>query len=174
MKRIFFVLLAIGLTGAACEKKELQDEQTIASNLSKKGKTDQTLLIGEWELVRFAYTPDGSKISNKATISNCTVNITKATKLHEGDDLLGHEFSIFFKICDLAYSKSGNMITFISGRTSCYQILVPYTDDETAVDNALRNAYSFVIRGKELIIHFTGAEGKNLLILKKNNINTIK
>ena len=47
----------------------------------------------------------------------------------------------------------------------CFEI--QYTDDEIAVFDALKNTYSFVIKGNELIIHFTKAENRNLLILKK-------
>ena len=35
------------------------------------------------------------------------------------------------------------------------------------LDHVFRNMYNFVVKGDELIIHFTGGENKNLLILKK-------
>ena len=41
--------------------------------------------------------------------------------------------------------------------------------EEETLSTALMNAYSFVIKGDELIIYFTGAEDKNVLIFQKND-----
>jgi len=144
----------------------LSDEE-ISFNLSENGKTDPDLLIGEWDATAFAYTADGKKVSNLATISDCPVRIVNTFLWHEDDELLDHEFSVNFKICSYPYSRSGNKIKYIRERSACFAINVPWTNVEMKVDNSLKNAYSFVIKGNELIIFFTEAKDNNLLIFKK-------
>ena len=58
--------------GLLCEEEDeqaepLSDEQ-ISSNLVIDGDIDPSLLVGEWNLTRFARTTDGIKISNCADI----------------------------------------------------------------------------------------------------------
>ena len=148
----------IGLV--ACE--EPKDKQIIAANLLNKGSVDTSLLVGKWDCIKFAYTTDGNKIKDVANISNCTINF-----YHIGEDLLEYNFSVHFKVCMYPYSRSGNIINYIQDKMACYAILEPYTDEELEVAKSLVNAYSFVIKGNELIIHFIGIKNKNLLILKK-------
>ena len=65
------------------------------------------------------------------------------------------------------YSISGNLMSFSKFSDSMYQLMLHETDEGYEVLNALMNAHSFVIKGNELIIYFTGVDNKNLLILKK-------
>lgn len=158
----------------SCQTKINEDEQLlspeqISTNLLKSEFTeiDPALLIGEWNITKFAYTADGKKISNVATISNCAVDIRDGFLLNEDDELLGNElFSVYFKICLTTYSISNNKIVQLI-RSDCWAINVPWTSDEIEIDNALKNAYSFVIIDNELLIYFTGVKNKNLLILTK-------
>jgi hypothetical protein len=145
--------------------KPLSDEQ-ISFNLSKNGENAPALLIGEWDCVKFAYTADGNKIRDVAYLSSNSAVI--ATYIYPGfsyeDEPLG---PLLFKNCSYFYSMTGNLINYIQERSPCYAIIEQYTDDEMSVSDALRNTYSFVIKGNELIIHFTGEKNKKLLILKK-------
>jgi len=172
MKKLCFFLLTVCLMGVvACKNNEPKDKQMIASNLLRKGSLDVNLIVGEWNCIKFAYTTDGNKISSVANISNCVVNIGDASFCGTTDDELpSHNLSVYFKICCFPYLQSSNIINFIQDKSACFAILEPYTDDEIEVDKALRNAYSFIIRGDELIIHFIGVKNKNLLILKKNEL----
>jgi hypothetical protein len=65
---IIFLILATGLT--SCKEKEPKelDPGQIAANLAKNGSIDPAHLVGEWAAVKFAYTPDGKKISNHIDI----------------------------------------------------------------------------------------------------------
>ena len=154
----------------SCQNKSEADlplsDEIISSNLSESGKIDPELLIGEWDCIKFAYTADGNKISNVANISNCQVTVADAILWHEDEELLDHEFSVYFKVCSYPYSRSGNKIKIIHEKIACFAINVPWTNVELEVSNSLKNANSFVIKGNELIIHFTGVKNKNLLILK--------
>ena len=170
MKKSIFILLAICLTVAACENKVPRDKKIIASNLLKDGTADPALLAGKWECIKFAYTANGNNISDVAALSNCVVNIGKPKGWGDivVDDPPVGTLPVYFKICCFTYIQSGdNIINYSQEKSTCCEEPVPYTDDEVEVSNALKNAYSFVIRDNELIIHFTGIKNKNLLVLKK-------
>ena len=168
--------------GEADLSEPLSDEQ-ISLNLSENGKTDPELLIGEWDLIKFAYTADGNKIKDVAAITKVAswvdVNGTglplNRILIKEGnpneffdtdeplDGLLGPWcFWPYF----LFYSISSNLISYRL-ESYPYMLMDTFTEEGYAVLNALRNTYSFVIKGNELIIHFIGVKNKNLLILKK-------
>ena len=181
MKRQVLILVLCAMFGWSCKSEDnqpLSDEQ-ISVNLLRLGVSDPTFLIGEWDLVRFAYTADGRKISSVSTIRNCIgwshdinnktdciVDISEGFLLNEDDELQGHELlAVYFKQCLTTYSILGNIMNM--NRSDCWAILLPWTNDETKVNNALLNAYSFVVKGNELIIYFKGVENKNLLILKR-------
>jgi len=172
MFKITAMLLILAGHFFSCNSKNevdqpLSDEQ-ISFNLSKNGLIDPTLLIGEWEISRFSYTADGNKILNVAAISsNSTVTAVDtypSSNFTNEEELLG---PLLFMHCGFFYAKTGNLIDFLQERFVCYAINVQYTIDEINVFDALKSAYSFVIKGNELIIYFTEAENKNLLILKK-------
>ena len=139
----------------------------VVSLLAATGcKKSDSALVGEWELVKFAYTLDGKKFLNESIISkhtNSTINISDAID----SEWTSHNLSIYFKVCNYAYLKSGNLIQYNQEMTACYSILVPWIDDEIKVSNALQNAYKFSIKGNELMIYFTGENNKNVLIFKK-------
>jgi len=143
----------------------LSDEE-ISINLLIEGEVDPESLIGEWDCIKFAYTADGKEISNVVTISSRgAVSIfDEDPHLSSYDDGILGPFSYMY--CNFFFSVSDNLIS-LSELTYYYQILVQYNDDEMNVIKAFQNAYSFVIKGNELIIYFTGEKNKNLLILKK-------
>ena len=139
-------------------------DEMIASDLSENGETDPKLLIGEWDPIMFACTADGRKISNVAAIaSNYAVTISDLTFIYN-DNLLG---PLYFVNCVFFYSRSDNLISYLEEKSLWYAVNMPVTDVERKIFKALSNAYSFVIKGNELIIFFTGVENNNLLILKK-------
>ena len=177
MKRqVIFIISALSIMIAvwSCQspksdqplpEQELSDE-VIAFNLSEGGKTDPELLIGEWDCVRFAYTEDGNTISDVAAISKGWLTIPVAATPKENDltnqwRLDYHTNSIGF-ICLL----KGNLIELVQNENG---FTLRSSPEEIDIVFALTNAYSYVIKGDEIIIYFTGAGNKNLLILRKSS-----
>ena len=141
----------------------LSDEQ-IATNLSKTGKIDPDLLVGNWGIKNFAYTVDGKIISNEAPISKGRLNIPLAptpTEYEQDDKWWLSVYNLMGFICEL----SGNFIK-LTFEGSTYLYVTP-PNIEYDIIEAFINSYSFVIKGNELIIHFTGVDKRNLLIFKK-------
>ncbi|MCL2739098.1 MAG: hypothetical protein FWE30_06595 [Bacteroidales bacterium] len=157
----------------------LSDEQ-ISSNLLTMGGIDGSIdpqhLIGEWNLVKFAYTADGKEISNITTVSGGWLKILFAPTPVEhcvSDRWMLHCTNTMNYTCSI----SGNFIE-LEGRGSTY-IHVPLPNIEIDAERAFANAYSFVINGNELIIHFkriddkktlsncVAIENKNLIIFQK-------
>jgi len=136
--------------------------ELISTNLLKVGDIKPSLLIGEWDFIEFAYTSDGSKMSNVSDIYKGSLTIpfapTPIEQNLESRWRLDHTNSTWF-ICSL----NGNLIKLkLNGST-----LVGTPPEEDEIVTALMNVYSFIIKGNELILYFTGDEDKNLLILKK-------
>jgi len=148
------------------EQLSIQQIEQISINLSIDGEINPELLIGEWECNKFAYTAEGINISRETDISDCVVNI-RDTYLVTDEKFIEYDIAVYFKNYLLPYSIIDNRIKYILEKSACYPILEPYTNDELEVENALQNTYSFIIKGNELMIYFTGVKNKNLLILKK-------
>ncbi len=187
-QKVVIVILCIVCTlfSFSCQNKSeadqpLSDEQ-ISSNLSKMGEIDPGLLIGEWDLIAFAYTGDGNKISDVAAISKVAawvdvngsglplnrLTISDDNPMDYGNVESSDRLSgpwVFWPYY-LYYSISENLISY-SKEDYPYYIMDTFTDEGYDVLNALRNTYSFFIKNDELIIYFIGAKNKNLLILKK-------
>ena len=155
-------------------------------DLSKQGSNKPELLIGKWNIIAFAYTEDGNKISDVAAISKGSLTIPCAITPIEyiWDDLW--DDPILWKLsCGTTswYSCSlfDNIIE-LKHKGSTYQYIIP-PNETLDIIFALTNVYSFVIKGDMLIFYFTGIEkyltgdnsnyytekikNKNLLILKK-------
>jgi hypothetical protein len=171
----------------------LSDDE-ITFNLSQNGSNDPDLLIGIWELVEFAYTADGKKITNSRAIADVTLSFPeryKFIRISDDDSLMYNPTHLFD--CDdvplgvtrwftfvtnyLFYIISADLITYWCG----YAYLVDrhITDEGYNVLSALRNAYSFVSKDNELIVYFKHKEDpryfdfkgdENLLILKKSEL----
>ena len=173
LKHTFFLLtMAITVAGCGSNKEEellpdpLSDEE-ISNNLAKDGKYDLELLIGEWDIVKFAYTADGNKISNVKTISSFNFVIFQpSSHLCDNPD---HEFTVSYLAYGSAYSKSGYLIKQLCTYGFGYPPLSSFTYDEQFAVFALNDVYSFVIKSNELWIYFTEAEQYNLLIFIKKN-----
>ena len=168
-------MLAINITG--CNKDEedavqqLSNEQIeqITLNLSKNNDVSYELLAGKWKPIKFAYTTDGIKVSDVATISaKYTFNIpdeyrNSTDSFSFDDELLG---PMFFTNFSYFYSRSGNLISHAGGFN--FMVNLPdVTDDDRMVSRTLTNVFSFVVKDNELIIYFAGDKNKNLLILKR-------
>ena len=185
MKASKLLLMFLGIF-LSCQTNDEDDQQLteplsdeeISVNLVKKGKIDPTLLIGEWDLIKFAYTADGKKISDIAVISKVAIRRVDVngspinrliiydydSKDYDGIDVPSGPW-VFWPYY-LHYSISGNLINYLKEDSYIY-VMDTFTDEGYDVLNVLMNTYSFVIKGKELIIQFTGEDDKNLLILKK-------
>ena len=140
----------------------------ISSNLLKMGSADLELLVGEWECVRVAYTADGNEISNVATLSKCQIEIglTDGWFFDPPLDTANINLYIFLKVYIFYYSTPGNRL-ICNENLFTYLVNLPWSDNEIEVKNILMNTYSFVMKGDELIIYFTGVKNKNLLILRQ-------
>lgn len=143
-------------------------DKEIAFNLSDYGECDPDLLIGEWDIMKFAYTSDGKKITDIEVISlysaTLTIPFAPTSKESQEDDYWKLKLSnTFYYSCSL----SGNLLKLDDrndGR-AVFGLLPPAIEYE--IQNALEKAYSYVIKDKELIIHFEGEKDKNLLILRR-------
>ena len=157
------------------EADQLSDEQ-ISINLSIGGEINPELLIGEWDCSKFAYTADGIKISNVAAVSSGFLTIpTTSTPID--DDGAGRWGLSVINSMGFIYSLEGNRIELKQRGSTYIYVFSPH--EEFDLISALNNAYSFVIKGNELMIHFQKVEDKeelsyctvikdkNLLILKK-------
>ena len=194
-RRIYYVWYLMFLFYLSCGNKEaneqpLSDEQ-ISFNLSKNGKTDPKLLIGEWDAVAFAYTANGHKIYEVVKIKSAHLVIPVAPTGSEckvyDPEIGSFKSSVKWGLeCSNSFgwlcSISGNSIKF----TSCggTKMGLPCPDEENDILKAFYNAYSFVIKGNELMIFFTddkdrffgddakhcsiaGGKKMNLIIFKK-------
>ena len=186
MKSIIFILsMMMSLLFWSCQNYPLSDEQ-IAFNLSKKGKNNPELLVGEWDCMKFAYTEDGNKITNVKDISNLgfennsvdkgflawyKVGISNLDAAHiaqmVNDAPLGLFGPLMFGTNNHFYLISDNLMFFSRFSDYVYAIALTETNEVRDVQFALRNTYSYVVKGNELIIHFKGVEKRNLLILEK-------
>jgi hypothetical protein len=129
----------------------LQEEEPLSDNED----IDPTLLVGEWDCIKFAYISDDNTVSDVTVLSKGHIiipnMIDRWTFVHTNEIFYNHSFS------------EGNLIKFtMSGST----FVIPPQEEEDICE-ALENAYSFAIIDNELIIYFTEIENKNLLILKK-------
>jgi hypothetical protein len=117
---------------------------------------DPTLLIGEWDCIKFAHIAKNGAISDIDVLSKGHIVIPDINMEYKW--VFVHTNEIFYK-----YSLSGNLIKLtMSGST---YILPP--QEETKICEALENVYRFVIEDDRSMFYFTEIENKNLLILKK-------
>ena len=161
-------IILISLTSCKEETAKEETPETIAANLLKQGTADPELLLGEWELIKFAYTKDGNGISDREKILygnpkkiHPTLNIPFAPTPIEnemGDRWCLNYYNSIWYICSLT-----DHLINLTPRGST----LVYAPVENVTLSAFRNAYSFVIKGNELIIYFKKGERKNLLILEK-------
>ena len=164
----------------------LSDEM-ISFSLSENGKIDPELLIGEWDAKKFAYTADGHKISDVVNIKNALLDIQSAHTSSVCETYDPETGMISLSKMWILHSSinGGGWLSSLSGNlinlTFCgsTKMGVPNPHEENDIVWALDNAKSFVIKGNELMIFFSGDEKTkgftsiagnkriNLLILKK-------
>ena len=206
--QIVLILLAAGVTG--CEKLP---EELISNNLITMGRIDPELLIGGWNITKFAYTTDGEKISNNTDIPIAEIlqkydlewiASTRDMSIDEVIDFLRPQLEIpdppfiplkedewsdhyregyvdflwhIYGDCNSGFwtcrSLFGNLI-YLKWHGSTKKYCQNSVDDDIIF--AVSNAHSYVIRGNELIIYFTGieklnkAQKKEFKILKNHNL----
>ena len=155
-KAVFLLAMAIAVAGCESSTSELLSDELISSNLSKDGEIDPELLIGEWDIIEFAYTADGNKISDAVTISKGRLTIPFVPTPIESNMyerwILQYMNSLGF-ICSL----DRNLIKLEYAGSSTYIYATP-PSEECDITLALTNAYSFVIKDDNLFFYFTGIE----------------
>ena len=169
MKNLILNLIVCMLFCMSCNNEQeeqiyeqLSDEE-ISFNLLKNGSNDPELLIGEWKVVEFAYTADGKKITNKISLKAVNEYSNLLFIEHRENE---NQISVGYSNYLFYYLISDNLLIDRGG--FIYQIYIEHTEDQLYCIHALFNAYSFVLKGNELIIYFKGKdENKNLLIAKK-------
>jgi len=170
-----FIILLCWSCQSDADDQQLSDEM-ISLNLAENGKADRELLIGDWDLVSFAYTKDGKKMSNVTAVSGGRLSVpfapTPADHHPSERWRLGCINSIWF-ICSI----SGNNIELELRGTTFAGVPTPHLEHD--ITFAFANANSFAIKNDELIIFFkmvkdkdllsfcTVIENKNLIIFKK-------
>ena len=178
MYKLVLFLVILGCCSCKMNEEKLTDEEEeegeeqlfpfdeiIASNLSKKGSNELEPLKGEWKFIKFAYTEDGYLISDVDSIDSEKLTLQGMITIFKFDY---HE-DFFCYPYYLNYSISDNLIKFSEYADDyiAQRRFNLFSDEDLEIIDILMNTYSFVIRDDELIIHFTGLEEKNLLILKK-------
>ena len=134
----------------------------ITSNLSRQGVFDPEHLIGKWGFVTYAYTEDGIAISDilSKPKGNLQIKWTKANSFERHWEFK-YENTSYYE----CYLSGGLLELSFRGSTLIY---VPdEQENEGNLTNAIRNAYSYVIKDDKLLIYFTGASNENILIFKK-------
>jgi len=170
-------VILLGFVGGftSCKKDPKPIEELspaeIRTNLAKQETHyDPAFLIGTWDVVKFAYTPDGIYISDLKTKHSGTLIIDDENRWVL--DYVTNEWQFFRHVHE---DKNVLSLNFTGG-----YIIYPLSHNEIDMFNALMFSYGFVIRHNELIICFGGgtrdnddgnplfsAGKKNLLILKK-------
>jgi len=160
------ILFVLAVFAAGCNTNKTNDaldDNLIANNLLEKGKVDQSLLIGEWELIKFAFTTNGKKIIDIAEKPYPYCRFSISDYVNEfGIPTWGVSCLTPFRV---EYLISPPNLIKLSLYQTAY-VLIDSPEMDAIVAN-LNNAYSFVINDDELIIHFKEINGKNLLIFKK-------
>jgi len=130
-------------------------------------------LVGEWEVMKFAYCDNNKKIKNETLVSDgeksSYINDYRfKIALLENENLELNTKSLL--ICWLYrvyyYSIDNNSMNFFDLRSAGSPYII-YTETQNNILHALANTQRCVIKGNELRIYFTGNNEKNLLILKK-------
>ena len=193
MKKIaFFLMSIVWFSGnMSCKMseitgQEMENELCSLFNPSKNVKIDTELLIGEWDIIEFAYTKDGKKISNVATLSDGILSIpcTSIHVEHSGDDLWDDPYLWMLSCGNTSWyscTLSGNFVD-LKHKASTYMYITP-PNEALDITLAFTNVCSFIIMDDKLILYFTGIEkelrgdnshyytekikNKNLLILKR-------
>jgi len=132
---------------------------------------DKDSIFGEWEIMKFAYSEKGQKISNETLIPNeakSYLSVGQTHRLLKEGNLEFSTTAISWAYGNYYYSIDGNSMKYLESRYPEYIYLyLRQTDTGKDIEHALTNTQSYVIQGNELIIYFTGLNDKNLLILKK-------
>ena len=148
-------------------KKSQKD--VIADNLSKNGSLDPTFFMGEWDCKKFAHTADGNKITGTSNLQKGRIRIT-GTRQGSLDEML---------LCAFYTNIKGDLLR-TNGKwprvgvwLGSVDVEITRSSEEFKIFTALSSIYSYVVKGDELIIYFTGFDlleiNENLLICKKRS-----
>jgi len=152
MKTMTIIMLSlIGLLSFNSCKK---DTSTICDNLLEQGIATSISLKGEWEFKHFAYTANGNKIKNKDEIHKGYINVTDT-----GTIWLYHTNTMNYEV---TLNNSNGITVTLKGST-----YINPPQEETEISNAFGNSQCYVIKGNELLIHYSEKDKKNILILNK-------
>jgi len=158
MKNLIIFCLSFIVFGG-CKKNE---PVSICDGLLKQGSADKAQLLGKWDFAAFAYSSDGIKLKNEIPITSCgywngTGNII-VTDTNRIECRYNNEFYFRYSL-----SNSNNITLTLNGSTYINPMC-----QEIEIENALGNALCFVVKEKQLLIHYKEQNHMNILILNKN------
>ena len=171
---VFFAFLFFSCQNKndASQQSDTLSDDVILNNLSENGKFDPKLLIGEWNAVAFAYTTDGKKISDRATIKSNFILRIPIAHTPINDDGTGRWTLAAKNTYMFISSLDGNLIELMPKGSTYIHIDPP--DEEYDITIALSSAHSYVINDDEMIIYFPIIEDEYLLsyctIIKNKNL----
>ena len=158
MKQLLILCLSL-IVFSGCKKDE---PINICNSLLKQGTADKTQLLGQWNFAAFAYTVDGGNIKNETVIHGCNewngpdnINIIDSINI-----ICKYNNEFYYKYL----LSNSNNIKLIPGATTKKN----YACQEEELKIALDNAECYVVKGKQLFIHYKEQNKKNILILNKN------
>jgi len=192
--KLLVMLLVLAIIFAGCKQNnvdtDLLTDEEISFNLLETGKIDPALLIGEWNIIKFAYTSNGHRIRNVVDIpidpdydiawiashNGISINeaidaVTPKLKIPDPpitppknewdywDDVNEHWVTNANVCWHLSVCNSSTWICSLSDNLinlKCYGSTLKGCSNsaENDIAFALSNAYSFVVKGNELIIYF--------------------
>ena len=130
-------------------------------------------LIGKWEVMKFAYSDNNQNITNETLIPNkeksANINDYQMDMSLEKKNLELDTTLLFISWFwgYYYYSIDINSMKFLESKPIGGYIYKIPTDTQNDIQHTLTNTQSYIIKGKELRIYFTGLKEKNVLILKK-------
>jgi len=152
------------------EKEQLLSDEQITLNLANNVEFKPEFLIGEWELIGFAYTENGIIITDVEDLTFYDILLNPHYSVLTMSDLTSESgIPIWLFGCESSFRVEYSILPPNLINLSLFQISYDLTNSpkQEAIVSALNKAYSFVIKDYELIIYFKGDKNKNLLIFKK-------
>jgi hypothetical protein len=166
------ILLTFIVGFSSCnDNNRILEPDLIAANLKKNSSTtDLANLIGDWDLIKFAYTADGNKITDVDLILYDILGKPHYGRLSIDFELTSEQrvpIWLFSFMSSFRIEYSISLSNLINLRVFQISYDLPLFELQDAVVSALDNAYSFAVKGDELLIHFIDTEKQNLLVFKR-------
>ena len=149
-------------------KKQIEETpEVIAENMLKQGTADLNLLPGDWLPISYGYTYDGNNLFHSESILFGLLPLPdeELPKFVVPDNIENDWCLYFYNYYKGNCSLKSNIISFSYFDSMTAMKPKP---EEIGVVDAIRNAYSFVIKDNELIIYYKKGNKKNLLFFTKD------